>query len=144
VAAISVLLVSLGACGGGGCPTTTTIQSFSTIEFPANYGLGNINALTVYQGGFSGAGQTIAIIDTSCGFSDTDLANAVDFAVAQGATVINMSLRGAAPRAWPRRERCSRDRDARSVQDGFRTAPSRHAPAHATATGPICPSASRA
>ena len=173
VAATGCLLVGLGACGGGGGGggSGTTTQGFNTAEFQFNYGLGNINALAVYGGGFSGAGQTIAIIDTgidvdhpdlianiaaastdivsgdptflndvdghgtqvagvaaaarngfgghgvafnaqilairadaaaicidtSCGFDDADLAAAVDFAVAQGADVINMSLAGAAP-----------------------------------------------
>ena len=173
VAATGCLLVGLGACGGGGGGggSGTTTQGFNTAEFQFNYGLGNINALAVYGGGFSGAGQTIAIIDTgidvdhpdlianiaaastdivsgdptflndvdghgtqvagvaaaarngfgghgvafnaqilairadaaaicidtSCGFDDADLAAAVDFAVAQGADVINMSLGGAAP-----------------------------------------------
>ena len=191
VAATGCLLVGLGACGGGGGGggSGTTTQGFNTAEFQFNYGLGNINALAVYGGGFSGAGQTIAIIDTgidvdhpdlianiaaastdivsgdptflndvdghgtqvagvaaaarngfgghgvafnaqilairadaaaicidtSCGFDDADLAAAVDFAVAQGADVINMSL-AARRRAAPdcRRRYRTRSRPASS------------------------------
>ena len=165
-AGAALCFAALAACGGGS-------SAFNTAEFRSNYALGNVSVLSTYEAGYTGAGQTVAIIDTgfdlnhfdlnanisassidsvvnsfvtvddvdghgtavagvigaekngfgmhgiayeatllairadalgscfpvlNCGFIDPDLADAVDYAVAQGAGVINMSLGGAAPR----------------------------------------------
>lgn len=157
------------ASGGGGGGGGGVVNAFDTAEFRRSYGLGNINVLSSYNAGYTGAGQTVAIIDTgidlnhndlnanisansidivvnsyvtvddfaghgtmvagvvaaekngfgmhgvaynakilairadalgncfpdkTCGFIDPDLADALDYAVAQGAGVINMSLGG--------------------------------------------------
>ena len=172
-----VLVLLAAACGGGGGGggsigggSTGGGSSFNTAEFQANFGLGNINVLSAYDAGFSGQGQTVAVIDTGidvdhpdldaniaaastdivtgnpifvddddghgtsvagviaaerngigmhgvafnseilairtdtigscftiCAFEDDDIAAAVDFAVANGAGVINISLGGAVP-----------------------------------------------
>lgn len=178
-AAVALMAIFLGpvlaGCGGGGgggggaAPT-----NFNTAEFQANFGLGSINVLSTYSGGFTGTGQTIAVIDTGidvdhpdldaniaaastdivtsnaaflndidghgtqvsgvaaaernsvgthgvafnsqilairadsigscltlCSFTNTDVADAIDFAVANGAGVINLSIGGSLERRFP-------------------------------------------
>ena len=169
----AALLGALAAgCGGGGGGGGAAPTNFNTAEFQANFGLGSINVLSTYSGGFTGTGQTIAVIDTGidvdhpdldaniaaastdivtsnsaflndidghgtqvsgvaaaerngvgthgvafnsqilairadsigscltlCTFTNADVADAIDFAVANGAGVINLSLGGGASNA---------------------------------------------
>ena len=154
----------LSACGGGGGGDGGGgVASFNTAEFRTSYGLGKINVLDTYNASYTGAGQTVAVIDSGidldhldldanisarsfdifnnsfttvndvhghgtkvagviaaekndlgmhgvayeatilairadarcgCGFIDTDLATALDYAIAEGAGIINMSIGG--------------------------------------------------
>ena len=73
-AAVFSLALATAACGGGGGGgggSTTT--NFNTAEFQANFGLGNINVLSTYDAGFTGTGQTIAVIDTGIDVDHPDL-----------------------------------------------------------------------
>ena len=171
-AAVSLALVTTACGGGGGGGGGAPAINFNTAEFQANFGLGNINVLSTYGAGFTGTGQTIAVIDTGidvdhpdldaniaaastdivtgnsaflndidghgtqvagvaaaerngigthgvafnsqilairadsigscltlCSFTNADVADAIDFAVANGAGVINLSLGGGASNA---------------------------------------------
>jgi subtilisin family serine protease len=155
--------------GGGGSLTPSNVD-YNTAEYRANWGLGAVNAIAAYQAGASGAGITVAVIDSGldidhpefvghydpasiniadsanasdindtdghgtlvsgiiaakkndsgvhgvaydanlleirtdqpgtcastdgCSFLDSDIAHGVDYAIAHGAKVINLSLGG--------------------------------------------------
>jgi hypothetical protein len=72
-AAATVLLALLTACGGGGGGGAPAPTNFNTAEFQANFGLGSINVLSTYDAGFTGTGQTIAVIDTGIDVDHPDL-----------------------------------------------------------------------
>ena len=70
----AALLGALAAgCGGGGGGGGAAPTNFNTAEFQANFGLGSINVLSTYSGGFTGTGQTIAVIDTGIDVDHPDL-----------------------------------------------------------------------
>ncbi len=68
VVALGALVLS--ACGGGGGGGDV---GYNTAEYRANYGLGNIRVLNVYEAGYDGNGQVIAVIDTGVDVDHPDL-----------------------------------------------------------------------
>ena len=75
-----------GGEGGGGGGAVVAIDPFDTAEFRRSYGLARINVLPAYNAGHTGAGQTVAIIDTGIDVNHVDLdanisANSIDIVV---------------------------------------------------------------
>ena len=76
-------LAAAGGGGGGGgdptptpdptpnpdpTPTPTPPSNFETLEYNNQYGLGKIKASSAYARGYTGAGVTVAVIDSGFGW----------------------------------------------------------------------------
>ena len=62
----------LGACSGGGGSAPLS-GPFDTAEYRSNPGLAQINALSAYEAGATGAGATVAVVDTGVQPNHVDL-----------------------------------------------------------------------
>ncbi|MDB9915519.1 S8 family serine peptidase [Alphaproteobacteria bacterium] len=66
--------VGLAAGGGGSSSSaTTTAADYETTEYNSQYGLGNINASTSYQRGYTGSGVKVSVLDTTFDTDHPDL-----------------------------------------------------------------------
>jgi len=75
VSLITAVLVACGGGGGGGGGGSSS--SFNTAEFQANYALGKVNALTAYNNNGTGAGVTVAVVDTGIDQNHTEFSGRI-------------------------------------------------------------------
>lgn len=91
---LTVILLSAAllasACSGGGSPSsapllpstpvvpTTPATDYNTAEYRQSYGLDAISAIAAYNAGYTGAGITVAVIDSGIDRTNADLADNID------------------------------------------------------------------
>ncbi|HEC00369.1 MAG TPA: peptidase S8/S53 subtilisin kexin sedolisin, partial [Sphingomonadales bacterium] len=81
VISTGVLLVSCGGSPSGQGPSSVTPTpppppapiNYNTVEFRNNYGLAQIKALAAYDAGASGAGITVAVIDSGIDIDNSQI-----------------------------------------------------------------------